>query len=639
LESILDFVPHIIRRQNDLTSVLVHTIDLRIAVLHAIHGDLDVSLISHSQMLKVMHNVRAHVRQFHPSLHLAYRSPGEAYQSHDFLVSRVHGTLYISVKFTISSVRHPFVLYDVRTFPVVMPDDSDHFTQLHTDVRFFAYSTSMRSFMQFTGLPDITHHMLDLSSTTEVFYSLRSPTCVAALYLNSPSHIRQLCDFRLLPHALQPSVLSLDSSIILFTNVSQITRRCTGRPDLTLPPCKQCIYRLPCGCTFRTKSAYIPPIMTKCGPLVSNDSQSPYSHVVNLAVLSQFFSEKDLGDLGTDSILRRPISAVLPDFEVYQHNTSALLAVSDKAKFDLQNAVSLSIQRQTAYRSLADYLNHKHFQLQPLSSDQSTWFTIPLPHQSIILFITSIIAVIALAFSVVLSIRLRALSVLIITARPASASYSAKLDFFRYLSTTNPSAATSSSTSSSDWLDLTFVEVTTLTTTVFVVLIFLFLLVYIIIKCHYNSHKKYPGVTLYIQFPTLAHTCYLRLLDLPYNLACYTISATKPPISLTIDGFFRPTLIMDWSDLIIRHDTLDITINIPSRLPLSMFEAKILRQLLISDKSVPIPQLYSYRPDFSAPVPITINFDWDINVISEHLDRTPSAPTDDVNIKRLYPIV
>jgi len=170
-----------------------------------------------------------------------------------------------------------------------------------------------------------------------------------------------------------------------------------------------------------------------------------------------------------------------------------------------------------------------------------------------------------------------------VTARSTSASYPAELDFFRYLSTTNPSAATSSSTSSSHWLDLTFVEVTTLTTSVFVVLIFLFLLVYIIIKCHYNSHKKYSGVTLYIQFPTLAHTCYLRLLDLPYNLACYTISATKPPISLTIDGFLRPTLIMDWPDLIIRHDTLEITITIPSCLPLSMFEAKILRQLLISD--------------------------------------------------------
>ena len=139
----------------------MHTVELRNAIFNAIHGNLDTYLIFHSRMASALHRIRLHLRDIHPTLYIAYRSVGEVYQTHDMLVSRVSRHLYVTVRFPIAISPRPLTIYELRPFPVYMPDNSSHTTQLRTATCAFAYEASLRAYFEFETMPDVNNHMLD----------------------------------------------------------------------------------------------------------------------------------------------------------------------------------------------------------------------------------------------------------------------------------------------------------------------------------------------------------------------------------------------------------------------------------------------------------------------------------------------
>jgi len=180
-----------------------------------------------------------------------------------------------------------------------------------------------------------------------------------------------------------------------------------------------CILRLSCGCTLHTDTVYIPPTVSKCAVLRRNATHRVYSHVTNLAVLNQFFSEESLTELGADRILRRPISANLPSFDIYTHNDSQNIAALDSATLDLHKAVNISLRDETLHKSSANFTAylHKNWIQQLTESQFSGYFAF----QAILLYVTTSIALLCLCSVVILSMRLKALSVLFFSMRPATA--------------------------------------------------------------------------------------------------------------------------------------------------------------------------------------------------------------------------
>jgi len=85
--------------------------------------------------------------------------------------------------------------------------------------------------------------------------------------------------------------------------------------------------------------------------------------------LSQFFSQQSLTQLGADRILRRPISANLPPFDIYMHNDSQNIAALNSATLDLHKAVNISLRDDTMYKSHADLTAYLHKTLIEQMSD------------------------------------------------------------------------------------------------------------------------------------------------------------------------------------------------------------------------------------------------------------------------------
>ena len=275
-------------------------IELRTAVVDALHGHLDNFLVNSSHISAVLHRLNVELRRMHLSLHTVFTSLTDVYQSNDFIIHRVGRDIYITIKFYVAPLQDTFTLYNVRRFPVTLPDGSAHMTELDTAYTAVAYSPMFPYFIEFRSPPNVRNHMLDTTRAPDLLQSTSAPSCLLPLLQNEPSRIRQYCSFKLLPDSVTPSVILLDASTVLFTNVSNITRKltCSNVPTVILPRCTQCIYRLPCQCSFRTETTYVPPTLQCCAPHTSNRTQ-PAVHVNNLAILSHFFSEQDLGALAS----------------------------------------------------------------------------------------------------------------------------------------------------------------------------------------------------------------------------------------------------------------------------------------------------------------------------------------------------
>ena len=182
-----------------------------------------------------------------------------------------------------------------------MPNERQHSTRLDTDVTAFAFEPTADYYLEFSSTPTVHNRMLYLSNVRKQLHHASAYSCIFALFRNSAEHIRDLCSFVLLPHSLAPSVLAFDAATVLFTNTTNVTHRCPGKPAKVLRDCKQCIRKLPCGCAYSTPATYVPPHLENCHLPIQNETAAPETHVTNLAVLSHFFSQADLGQLAADT--------------------------------------------------------------------------------------------------------------------------------------------------------------------------------------------------------------------------------------------------------------------------------------------------------------------------------------------------
>jgi len=50
-------------------------------------------------------------------------------------------------------------------------------------------------------------------------------------------------------------------------------------------------------------------------------------------MLSAVFSSDELGAIASDTFLRHPVKAHIPNFQMFEHNYSSVLAAVDETKF------------------------------------------------------------------------------------------------------------------------------------------------------------------------------------------------------------------------------------------------------------------------------------------------------------------
>ena len=99
-------------------------------------------LVNSSHMASALHRINGELRNIHPLLKTVHTSLTDVYQSNDFIIHRVSRDIFITVKFHIMPLQDTLTLYNIRLFPVALPDGSRHVTELDSVYCFRVFADS-----------------------------------------------------------------------------------------------------------------------------------------------------------------------------------------------------------------------------------------------------------------------------------------------------------------------------------------------------------------------------------------------------------------------------------------------------------------------------------------------------------------
>jgi hypothetical protein len=224
--------------------------------------------------------------------------------------------------------------------------------------------------------------------------TMTTRSCIIALFNNDKELVHKLCDFRFIPGIVQPQMLEISPTSVIVYHTPLIAMICPEKRTM-LTGCTYCIIRKPCSCDFSTQHINLPARLTACD---KRNVSVTHLHLVNLAVMMNFFNGSQLSTVLADTTFPRPLTIKIPDFRIYNHSMKQIIATDSKTHLSLKKMAATAKARAVTFSSLTEPL---------LTGDLNidTGITIA----SIIAFTALAVATLAMCAVIWLIIKLRAL--------------------------------------------------------------------------------------------------------------------------------------------------------------------------------------------------------------------------------------
>jgi chorismate mutase len=228
------------------TSSYVHVLDnmekIRTAVENLVHGFLSPVLIKPRSLQNIITLIQWDLKMKYPKFQLLRTTIQHYYASHDFSYSRIQNNLFIQIRFPIATNNIPLTLFEVRSFPVLVPNSEGHTTAVKNLPYGIIASAGYDYFIQLATKPNYDQSdLLFMAKEADVFRPLvNSTSCVGALFQNEVPNIIKQCQFQLTATAMQPSIILLSSTHVLIFNISNITLICSDGTNY-IDGCMMCL--------------------------------------------------------------------------------------------------------------------------------------------------------------------------------------------------------------------------------------------------------------------------------------------------------------------------------------------------------------------------------------------------------------
>ena len=130
--------------------------------------------------------------------------------------------------------------------------------------------------------------------------------------------------------------------------------------------CKYCFIQIPCNCALTIDHFNILPRIQNCMHSPNVTKIYPF----NLALLQFFFSDNDLGDVIGDTSYAYPLNYTIPNFNIYQHHFTQLLASDQALRLNLSKMVQAAKLNQSVYSNLVEPILSGAFPAPPTQSNK-----------------------------------------------------------------------------------------------------------------------------------------------------------------------------------------------------------------------------------------------------------------------------
>lgn len=572
---------HALRHLITFTETLDDISVLQSAISTLLNGRLPYTLVTTSELTTALGELQQHVQQTRPDLTALYTKPSYYYQHAKLTVTRHNNQLIIllHVPLTLRQFASSHVLYDVTTFPLLVPQNSQY-SLIQLDTQTVIYHRDSDIYIPFKHrqmIPD--SDTLDVRAMHVYPRQKTHSDCLIALLEGTPAVIKTACHFTITVKPLPPQVIRLAKSRIFISGIEAFTLTCNSTNTTVTSPQQQFVYEIPCACTVYVQFMVLSSDHDTCTQ--HHDNFTHYSYPINLRLLHEFFDELDQFDIQPDTLSDSHIDVLLPHIAVEQSKVQQLIANEDAAQFDLETLVNQTKNDADSYASLSHYIL-EHFSTLDSTLSTSDW-------TSYIIWISLAASLFALASTSMLARKLHVLS-LLLGARPATA------DRPRYRVLPTAFVFRPSTTTVTHTINVTTPEPLTFTTAVqtylpielIATLLGVIIIIAIIAFCC-RRQRNNPQTTLKLFIGSLQrYQQYVELtwFILPQSIVAYELRLDGPN-SLTVKPTEWPhpftEIETSFTDFTIMHRPTQMFLDYPTKFKAPWFRARQLQQILSSN--------------------------------------------------------
>ena len=537
--------------------------DLRSAALSLSQGKLTPTFLPRNVLSKTIHHLNSILTSKYPGIYLAQHDVNWYYMQGTFLARRNKGSIYISVRFPVTSHKHPFNLLRIINFPVPVNSSSQHATKLIDTPKYLAVANNQQYYVTL-DTNEVTSCKGDNILQCEFNKALipvTTPSCILGIFMNNKKMVKDFCEFRFLKDYLQSNIIELSHSSVLVYNVFNIDLSCPGEQKI-LPGCHFCIINLPCKCSMKTKDLQFSHRLIDCHNKRTNFTEV---HPVNLALLQEFFNTSTLKSVFGDTTYLDEVNVKIPGFQMYQHNFNQFLVDDSKAHLNVTKMAQAAKNDSLIFQSLSEPLLHGSISL------ENDW----PDFNAILIFVTMSIAVLSFLACIWSFFKIRKLIAMVTVLQQVSSVKSEAPSFIYEL---HPKVKDSDTSINSQLLtDFSWNHASVIISS----LVMCTLLCIVLFQWYKSQGRKCTKIMIEI---TSGGECVLiPVIQLPL---CPSFWHIVPPSEIfdvrVVSSYFHHELVLQWPNFKITNVTNTRSINVQTSFKLSLLQkyyvGKILRQ-------------------------------------------------------------
>ncbi len=327
-----------------------------------IQGQLSPSLVKKQDMLNTIEQLQDRLRRDYSAFHLTETGPGYYYKYAKVQHFRTdEDELYITMTFPLSSIKKMFYLYSVNIYNSPLKQNSEFTSRLGSQVDYFGVTEDGRNFIELTQkeysqCQDTS--AVRCTSAIKIF-DAEHPTCMAALFMDRPEAIHQLCSYQFEKTEPKVEMMDVGNGKLTIMNADFAIIQCQQDMPRQRDGCTYCRIDFLCGCSVyvanNVSNAAMPARLTNCKPPLT---EYKIEYPVNMAVLGNVFDLSEVANVGGDEFFLEeyvpnyPGITIAKDFDVNLNRDYAysmdLKQVMNKAK-SRQSVAPISIRAMASW--------------------------------------------------------------------------------------------------------------------------------------------------------------------------------------------------------------------------------------------------------------------------------------------------
>ncbi|KAK3105717.1 hypothetical protein FSP39_004121 [Pinctada imbricata] len=540
---------------------------LKTGVHDLVKGKLSPFLLSSHAIRTSINQVQNIIDAKFSLFNIIHKDPTYYYSHADFLYTRLHSKLYITLKIPISPFKHPLSLYQIYSFPVPVNSTSTHATQLLNTPDHFIHTSDNQHFSTLS-LKDLTK--CSGSGTLYCPFQLAltssaSASCISAIFYNLKTLTKQLCDFRFITGAIKPSITELSPSSILLYSTNMMALDCPSGQRI-MKGCSFCVIKVPCMCSLTSGDLFFPPRVGNCH---NNSDSVTVLHPINLALIQELFDPSSHASIFGDTVFQNLVDMKIPDFKIFNHSFSKYLANDHQHHLSLKRLAQTAKKDEMAFRSLSE----------SMLAGQIDFAIDSWPDTSgIIAIVASGVAGLSLAFGIWTFFKIRTLTsalLLLQASHPSSAFVTARPNFsfiFSHPADTTTPKSVAEHIYHSFTTPWPYVSLSVITT----------IIIFSLILILWHKFKHTHRTAIHLELTTGAECTLIKLTEL--SLCPENWNITPPEditnIIITTSCFIWTTLTIHSSKFTVTNVYTEQTLTVPTTINISPLKAFKIRRIL-----------------------------------------------------------